>query len=616
MRPGALKIDQRCRFRVWAPFRDHVALKFYGDSSHAITMEKDERGYWSLTLDSVSPGTRYRFVLDQETERPDPASNCQPDGVHGHSEVIDHNLFSWDDSGWTGIPLSDMLIYEIHVGTFTHKGTFEAIIPRLQELKSLGVNVIQLMPVAQFPGTRNWGYDGVYPYAVQYSYGGPEGLKTLVNACHQQDIAVSLDVVYNHLGPEGNYLRDFGPYFTDRYRTPWGPAVNFDGAYSDEVRNYFIENARYWFCEYHIDALRLDAIHAIYDQSARPFLRELTEETDKLSESLGRRLYLFPESNLNDPGILRSREQHGIGLHAQWSDDFHHAIHALLTGERDGYYADFGTLADVEKAMREAFVQTGEYSRYRKRRHGCPAGDRPGEQFIVYLQNHDEVGNRMNGERLSHLISFEARKLATAVLFLAPNIPLLFMGEEYAEDSPFLYFVEHGDPALIEAVRKGRKEEFAAFDWDGEPPDPQSPATFSRSELQWESRNEGRHGILLAYYQQLAELRRRLIPLNRPDNNRIEIHSREHKGVLEVRRWQEDQQVYAVCSFNENQISCTLTLPAVRWEKVLDSANDKWKGPGETLPGSLRGETEVRIPPHSVGIYWNSTDDEAELLIG
>jgi maltooligosyltrehalose trehalohydrolase len=411
-------------------------------------------------VQGVKPGTRYFYRLDGNTERPDPASKFQPEGVHGPSQVIDPH-FVWEELHWSGIPFSHYVLYELHVGTFTAQGTFDAIVPHLDELKDLGITSIEIMPVAQFPGDRNWGYDGVYPGAVQNSYGGPEGLKRLIDACHQRGLAVTLDVVYNHLGPEGNYLCDFGPYFTDRYHTPWGAAINFDGPDSDAVRRFFIENALSWVTEFRLDALRLDAVHGIFDFSALHFLQELAAAVHEQAERLNRRIYVIAESDLNDVRLVSSPELGGYGLDAQWNDDFHHALHTLLTGERTGYYEDFGRIQDLAKAFAEGFVYSGAYSPARRRRHGNTSKDLAADRFVVCAQNHDQVGNRLKGDRLSALVSFEGLKLAAAVVLLSPFIPLLFMGEEYGETAPFPYFVSHSDPDLIEVVRRGRRAEFA-----------------------------------------------------------------------------------------------------------------------------------------------------------
>lgn len=345
-----------CEFVVWAPFRKRMDLKPIFPEEKIIPMKKDSMGYWRTVMTNVPNGLRYYYRIDDERERPDPASHFQPEGVHGPSEIIDHTVFNWEDSTFKGIALSEMIIYEIHIGTFTPEGTFDAIIPRIPKFKELGINAIDIMPVAQFPGKRNWGYDGVYPFSVHNSYGVPEGLKRLVNECHKHDIAMILDVVYNHLGPEGNYLWDYGPYFTDKYKTSWGQAINFDDAYSNDVRNFFIENALHWFNNYHIDALRLDAIHGIYDRSAIPFLQELAERVEEFSDREKRKFYLIAESDLNDSRIIKPRSQGGLSLDAQWCDDFHHCLHTLLTGESDGYYVDFGKMEHLIKSIKEGFV--------------------------------------------------------------------------------------------------------------------------------------------------------------------------------------------------------------------------------------------------------------------
>lgn len=581
----------RCEFVVWAPILHKLELRLVSPQADLIPLEPTDNGYWKVTVDQVSPDARYFYRLDADRDRPDPASHFQPEGVHGPSQLVDHQAFPWEDQGWPGVGISEMVIYELHTGTFTPEGTFAAIIPHLPELVDLGVNTIEIMPVGQFPGDRNWGYDGAFPFAVQNSYGGPQGLKHLVNECHKIGVAVILDVVYNHLGPEGNYLWDFGPYFTDRYKTTWGPAINFDGAYSDPVRDFFIQNALFWLKNYHVDALRLDAIHGIMDMSARPFLQELAERVDDFSDRVKRKFYLIPESDLNDSRVLRPRELGGYGYHAQWNDDFHHCLHTLLTGESQGYYLDFGRIEDLVKSIREGFVYSGQYSRYRNRRHGNSAKDQPARQFVVFAQNHDQIGNRMGGERLSALVSFEALKLAAGAVLFAPFIPLLFMGEEYGEEAPFLYFVSHEDPALVEAVRRGRKEEFKAFRWPGEPPDPQSPETFQRSKLQWETRKTGGHRVILSFYKRLLELRKSLPPLSRPDNDNLEVSGWEAEKVVFLRRWRPEtsSQVFIIFNFNRADLSLNpgMLLPDGHWSKLLDSAARIWQGPGTLAPPRL-----------------------------
>ena len=596
--------DGRCEFVVWAPFLKNVSLKIISPQEKIFPMEKDTRGYWRTTTEHASAQTLYLFRLEEQRERPDPASHFQPSGVHEASQVLDHTSFMWEDGGWKNIPLAEMIMYELHIGTFTPEGTFDALIPRLSELKDLGINAIELMPVAQFPGERNWGYDGVYHFAVQHSYGGPEGLKRLVNACHKEKIAVILDVVYNHLGPEGNYLWDYGPYFTDKYRTPWGSAINFDDAYSNEVRNFFIENALHWFNNYHIDALRIDAIHGISDLSAKPFLEELAEIVEEFSSKEGRRFYLIAESDLNDSRVIRPRKSGGFGIDAQWCDDFHHCIHTLLTGENDGYYIDFGNLQHLVKSIREGFVYSGEYSEFRKRNHGNSSQNRPADQFIVFSQNHDQTGNRMLGERLSHLVSFESLKLAAGIVLLSPYIPLLFMGEEYGEEAPFVYFISHSDPNLINAVQKGRKEEFSAFRWKGEPLDPQATETFLRSKINWDNRTRGHHKVLLDFYKHLITVRGQTPALSNLDKGSLDVSGFEDSKILCIRRWARDNEVFCIFNFQESDISYTVSLPGSIWVKILDSSDGTWNGPGSLLPEKINTGEELKLRGRGFALYY------------
>jgi maltooligosyltrehalose trehalohydrolase len=478
-------------------------------------MERDPFGVWRGSAADLRPGRDYWYRVNGEADRPDPVSRYRPEGVHGPSRIIDPAEFEWTDAEWKGLAVRDLAIYELHVGSFTPEGTFEEILPRLEALRELGITAIELMPVAEFPGTRNWGYDGVSLYAPQSSYGGPDGLRRLVNAAHRAGLAVILDVVYNHLGPEGNYLREFGPYFTDRYRTLWGEGWNLDGPESNEVRRYILDNALYWITEFHLDGLRLDAADTIVDQSAMHLLEELAAVIHRQAESLGRRVSVIAESAANDPRFVRSPAMGGYGLDAQWSDDFHHAVHVALTGEQNGYYADFGGVAPVAKALAERFVNDGRYSVFRRRRHGRPAVDVPAERFVICVQNHDQVGNRARGERLSALVPPDALRLAAAILLLSPYVPLLFMGEEYGETRPFLYFVSHGDPELVEAVRLGRQLEFAGFGWRGEIPDPQAESTFEASRLDWDAARRPPHAQIRALYRDLLQLRR-VLPALKP----------------------------------------------------------------------------------------------------
>lgn len=582
----------RCRFCVWAPLADKVEVHVKTSQERFVPMERTERGYHQTMAEGIETGSLYLYRLDGSRERPDPASRFQPQGVHGPSQVIDPH-FPWGDDSWFGLALQDYIIYELHVGAFTAEGTFDVITSYLDELKDLGITAIELMPVAQFPGSRNWGYDGVYPFAVQDSYGGPEGLKSLVNACHQRGLAVVLDVVYNHIGPEGNYLGDFGPYFTGRYQTPWGSALNFDGPHSDEVRRFFIENALHWITDFHIDALRLDALHAILDMSAYPFLEELATAVCEQGERMGRRVYLIAESDRNDARLIRPRELGGYGLDAHWDDDFHHALHTLLTGERFGYYQDFGELRHLVKALTEGFVYSGQYSGYRQRRHGSSSRDLPASKFVVFAQNHDQVGNRVLGERLSQLISFEGLKLAAGAVLLSPFIPLLFMGEEYGETAPFLYFISHADPELVKAVRRGRREEFSAFAWEGEPPDPQDEATLLRCELDHQLRCQGHHRVLLDFYRELIQIRRTHPALVNLSKEHLDVASYEEESVLFFRRWSGDRDAIIAFNFNDAQASVALPVPSGHWRKGLDSAEERWLGGGSSLPGELDSDGEV-----------------------
>ncbi|MDH5768152.1 MAG: malto-oligosyltrehalose trehalohydrolase [Nitrospirota bacterium] len=608
MRTGANYLrNGRSEFVVWAPLSNDMAVKLISPLERIIPMEKDHRGYWITEVDDVFPGTLYLYKLENSIERPDPASRFQPDGVHGPSQVIDPYDFLWWDDDWKGIPLGDFIIYELHVGTFTKEGTFKAILQHLKYLKELGITAIELMPIAQFPGSRNWGYDGVYLFAPQNSYGGgPYELKTLVNACHKEGFAVILDVVYNHLGPEGNYLNDFGPYFTDRYKTPWGDAINFDGPYSDEVRRFFIKNALYWITEYHFDALRIDAIHGIFDFSAKHFLQELGEVVHAQAEKLERRVYIIPESDLNDVRVINPFEIGGYGLDAQWNDDFHHALHTLLTGENNGYFEDFGTIGHMEKAFKEGFVYSGQYSNFRKRKHGSFSKKRPAHQFVVFSQNHDQVGNRLSGNRLSATQSLEKLKLAAGVVILSPFIPLLFMGEEYGEKSPFQYFVSHSDEDLIEAVRKGRRDEFASFQWEGEIPDPQAESTFLNSKIHIELRHHGEHNILFEFYKKLIKLRKEISSLCNLNNETMEVKGFEEGKTLFLRRWFRDDEVFCIYNFNNEKVKTVLNISEGIWNKILDSSSREWGGSGgstEHKIESFGSEILISLTPHSFVLY-------------
>lgn len=603
MRLGAAWVgNQDWEFTVWAPQRQQVDVELLTPEPRWVPMQPAELGHWQVKISNLPPDARYRYRLDGADSFPDPASHFQPEGPHEPSQVVSHHQFEWSDQDWRGIPLADYIIYELHVGTFTPAGTFDAIADRLADLKALGVNAIEIMPVAQFPGDRNWGYDGTYIYAVQNSYGGPEGLKRLVNACHQQGIAVVLDVVYNHFGPEGNYVGQYGPYFTAHYKTPWGNAINFDDADSPGVRNFVVENVMYWLEHYHIDALRLDAVHAIYDYGAYHILAEIADRVAEFNQQSGFQRYMIAESDLNNVQVIRPRSRNGHGMDAQWSDDYHHCVHTLLTGENIGYYQDFGACEQLAKVWRKSFAYTWDYSPERQRYHGNDPSECDLFQFVVAVQNHDQVGNRMLGERLSHLVSFEAQKLAAALLILAPAIPMLFMGEEYGEDAPFLYFISHTDPDLVQAVREGRKREFEAFHLEGEPPDAAGLEAFQTSTLNWDKRTQGQHGVLFQFYQTLIQLRQNSPALKNCDRACLEASCDEANRVLALRRWQGDDQILALFSFNDNPAPIPTTwLAGKTWQKRLDSADTRWKGNGSTLPETA--QEELMMTPWSVGVY-------------
>jgi maltooligosyltrehalose trehalohydrolase len=497
-------------------------------------MAPAERGWWEADVEGAGPGSRYGFALDGGEPRPDPRSASQPDGVLGLSQVVDQSAFHWRDERWRAAPLYGSILYELHIGTFSPEGTFDGAIARLPHLVALGVDAVEIMPVAEFSGDRGWGYDCVDLFAPHHAYGGPDGLKRLVDACHRAGLAVLLDVVYNHLGPVGNFLAEYGPYFTERHRTPWGAAVNFEGPGSDEVRRLVIDNALMWIRDYHVDGLRLDAVQIIVDQSPTHILEQLATEVAALAESTHRPAYLIAETDLNDPRVVRSRDAGGYALDAAYSDDWHHALHAALTGERIGYYQDFGSLTVLAKALRQAWVYDGEWSPFRRRTRGRRAPDLPAHTFVVFAQNHDQVGNRASGDRLSMLVDRKRLRIAAALLLTTPFTPMLFQGEEWAASTPFQYFTDHRDPGLGKAVAEGRRREFAAFGWTPETvPDPQDAGTFERSRLRWEEIDEPAHGEMLMWYRDLIALRRRLPPASRED---VRALAEDRRGTVRFMR--------------------------------------------------------------------------------
>lgn len=514
-------------FSVWAPRAETVELVL---ATGAKPMHRGDRGWWSLEAEAA-PGSRYQFRVDGNGPFPDPRSPWQPDGVHGPSMTVDHAAFPWRDADFAPPPLAAAVIYELHVGTFTREGTYAAAATRLEHLRDLGITHVELLPLASFPGQRGWGYDGVAIYAPHPAYGAPDDLKALIQRAHDLGLAVLLDVVYNHFGPDGNYLGAYGPYFTDHVKTPWGDAVNFDRSHSDEVRAFFVENALMWLRDYHFDGLRLDAVHAIWDESAKHFLEQLAGRVAELSATTGRPRVLIAESDLNNPRFVHPISRGGYGLDAHWEDDFHHALHAFLTGERSGYYADFGSLAQIAKALQQAYVFDGQYSPYRFRSHGRPPVEVRPDQLVVFAQNHDQIGNRALGERLSHLVDVERTKAAAALVLLSPFVPMLFQGEEWAASTPFQYFTDH-HAELGRLVTEGRRREFASFAWSAdEVPDPQAKETFERSKLRWEELGEDSHREILEWHRDLIALRREI-----PADAGVDVESDETAAWLTLRR--------------------------------------------------------------------------------
>jgi maltooligosyltrehalose trehalohydrolase len=569
------------QYRVWAPKAERLSLHVEGVN---VRMRRIDRGWWTADR-PMRHGDLYGYIVDDDGPFPDPRSAFQPSGVHGLSMCVDHALFTWSDHRWEPPPLAAAVIYELHVGTFSESATFEGAISRLPHLVELGVTHVELMPVAEFSGTRGWGYDGVDLFAPHHEYGRPDDLKRLIDACHGRGLAVILDVVYNHFGPSGNYVSRFGPYVTDRYKTPWGGAVNLDGAGSDEVRRFICDNAVMWLRDYHFDGLRIDAVHAFIDTSATHLLEQLACEVDELEATIGRHLVLIAESDLNDPRIVRSRESGGYGIDAQWSDDFHHALHTVLTGERSGYYEDFGALMHLAAAFQEVFVYAGTYSPFRNRVHGRPPDNLPGWRFVVAAQNHDQIGNRATGDRLVHLTSPGRLKIAAALLLTSPFVPLLFQGEEWGASTPFQYFTAHEDEELGAKVREGRRHEFAAFGWDPAMiPDPQAVETFERSRLRWDQLEQPANAGLLDWYRSLIKLRR--------DNPALRDGDRAHCRVT----WNDEEQ-WIVVHRRHIAIACNLgnrsrIVPADNASGVLLASE----------PSIAVRDHGVTLPPDSVAV--------------
>jgi maltooligosyltrehalose trehalohydrolase len=606
---GATVVDDGVRFSVWAPNATRVAVQIEGGETHPLTASGG--GVFEDTLREARAGTDYRYVLDDNAV-PDPVSRHQPGGVHGPSRVVDPARYQWQDGGWRGLAMPDAVIYELHVGTFSEEGTFRGVIPYLRGLRELGITAIEIMPVAEFPGARNWGYDGAHLYAPQSTYGGPEELRALIDAAHAEELAVILDVVYNHVGPEGNYLGSFGPYFTGRYTTPWGQALNYDDAHCDEVRRFIIDNALYWVTEFHVDGLRLDAIHGIFDFSPRHILRDIADSVHNQASLLGRQVVVIGESDLNDPRVVRTPDACGYGLDGQWADDLHHGIHAALTGEKNGYYADFGGVAPVATALRTPFVFDGRYSPHRKRRHGAPATGVPADRFVVCIQNHDQVGNRAFGDRIAALVGFPKSRLAAALLLLSPYVPLLFMGEEYGETNPFQYFVSHGDPELIKAVREGRRKEFEHFGWGDDVPDPQAEETFERSRLDRSRLEMEEHAGLYTLYRDLLRIRRN-VPALRPGSGEPRVAHDERDGWITLEQTSDQSGLSLMTMFNlsdrERQVPAATSAPGT-WRLLLSTDGEMYGGRGGApacLPDGGGATALVLVPAASASVYARET---------
>ena len=576
-------------FTVWAPNAKKLSVKVE-DVSYPMSSAGDrgpDRGWWRAVVNRAGPGVDYAFLVDDDpTPYPDPRSLWQPEGVHGPSRLYDHKDFAWSDARWQPHPLASAIIYELHVGTFTADSTLAAAVARLDYLADLGITHVELMPVAEFPGNHGWGYDGVTLFAVKQSYGGPDGLKRFVDAAHQRGLAVFLDVVYNHFGPVGNYTGRFAPYVTGNHRTPWGDAVNFEGPGSDQVRRFFCYNALMWMRDYHMDGLRLDAIHEFVDRSAVHFLEQLSMETEALSAELGRPLVLIAESDLNNPRIVTPREAHGYGIDAQWSDDFHHSLFTVLhPHECGGYYQDFGALEQLAKSLARVFVYDGAYSLYRGRNQGRPVEGLSAHRFLGYIQNHDQVGNRATGDRVEQIVGMERAKVAAAIVLTAPFVPMIFQGEEFAASTPFQYFADHDDPAMAKSVSEGRRREFAAFGWDpARIPDPEKHETFERSKLNWNETGETAHAAILDWYRRLIHLRRTSRSLNDGDLRNIHVSFDEDRRWLTLHRG----VVNVLCNLGAD----TVELPNPdRFPLILRSREDV-----------QISQAEVVLPPDSVAI--------------
>ena len=594
---GASILDrarERIGFAVYAEGRQAVSLLLAaGGEVREIPMERSGSIY-RCEVEGAGLQPHYKFLLKGPGGGafPDPCSHFQPEGVHGFSRVVDHEAYRWGDEGWGGIEWERALIYELHIGTFTAGGNLRSAAAGLDHLLELGINTVELMPLTETPGRWNWGYDGVNLFSVNHNYGSPEDLKQFVDCCHRRGLAVILDIVYNHFGPEGNYLAKFGPYFTEKYDTPWGAAVNFDDSGCAAARRMVLESVRHWIERYHFDGLRLDAVHAIKDRSRPHILEEIAATARQLEKELGRRIVIIAETDANDAQLIRTPEEGGYGLDGQWMDDFHHCVHSLLTGEEEGYYGDYGHFKDLEKVYIN-YLYTGEYSRFWKKRRGSDAAELPGERFVVSIQTHDQVGNRARGERLSHLVDLPYLKAAAGLLLTAPYIPMLFMGEEYAEENPFLFFTDYHDEELKKAVVKGRREEFASFGWS-EVPNPEDGATFFSSRLTPRERWQRHQKQIFTYYRELIALRRSHPALALPDKGGTAVRAEPESRLVRITRRGGGRVITALANLG----SSTVEAVALPGREIFNSEAPRYGGreDGESAGTMPAGRT--LLPGH------------------
>ncbi|XHH08151.1 MAG: malto-oligosyltrehalose trehalohydrolase [Candidatus Bathyarchaeia archaeon] len=600
MRVGATFHKDHCEFTVWAPNAANVKLTLESNKQQ-IDLAKAGKGYWTTKLNQVKPDTEYMFRQDDKPPKPDPAAHFQPKGVFGPSQVIDHEKYVWKDTFWHGLEFKELVFYEVHVGTFTPQGTFLAMKDKINELADFGINAVELMPVTQFSGSRGWGYDGVFPFALQNSYGTPDDLKTLVDECHKQSVAVFLDFVYNHIGPEGNILNDYAPYFTSDNMTTWGPTINLNGPNSNGVRNYFLENTLHWFRDYHIDGIRLDSILWITDRSPKHFLGEINQAVHQYAQEVGRRLYMIAETGYNEPAVLTPTKEGGYGFDAQWLDDFQHALFSQLTGENKSYYIDFTSIEHLADALTDAYVYVKKPPEFRRRQPEETFRQITAYKFVVFSQNHDQIGNRLLGDRLANISGYEAAKVAAGVVLLSPYVPLLFMGEEYGETSPFCFFTDYQGKELADAIREGRRKEFTEFQWTGNIPDPQSLECFTKSKIKWENRSQGLNGKIAGYYKKLIELRRKVPVLQQCIERNLKTVTSQGKALLIEKQKNNSKALIIANLSNETQTLQVRLDENIR--KVLDSTDPIFGGSGLKLPE--QPSASMIAPGYCFAVYLN-----------